>query len=281
MTITTYPDKPKLLGIAVALDGYADAWQARDDALLARIAELEKGTGDKPPTVFGASRPDLAPDRGIIPATRTYLNETQMPTTWQADGGLSRAVNYAASAVVLSVKAEIGSWLSRLLDSMAGLDLTVYVCPWHEPLDNWSSNPAGYHARFDAAVPLIVEHEHAVACTILDGATPASWETFKRDDVEVNGVDRYNPGIQKPKAYVPPADVFGPYLDWVAARGDRALIGETGTGLVNGDEAGRIAWLDDAHNVLADAKVEVACLWLGASSMVPTLAGWRGWLLGS
>lgn len=265
---TTIPDAPLRDQLDVALDRYTAGWTERDDALRKRIAELENTPAPGPDrTLFGCSKPDIAPAGSMFGVTRTYLGAGKRPTSFTADSGIRRAVEYSTDAVMLSWKDIPGGWLDSLLDSMSDLGRTVYATQNHEPIKEFTGRELEYHSRWAAALPIMSRYPFVVPAMILEGWQLDAWDRFYRDDVPVLGFDRYNPPLDNPTRYNAPATVFDPMIDYVESRGRRTIVGETGTRLVGSDEAGRERWAMDLHDYL-DGRVEAACWWLGHPDFV-------------
>lgn len=256
-----------------------------------RIADLAQQLadcqGEDPPppppppareTDFGVSRPDLVPGAPTQPVVRSYLSSRETPTSWDADSGLRRARLYADRGIIVSIKEVAGPWLAALLSTKPA-NRDVYVCPFHEPMDNFpptdSRAVAEYHRRFDLAVPIIRDNG-CIPVTILHGHPEgmANVAKYERDDVDLDGFDRYNPGIQNPSRYVAPAEVFGPCLEYVRKRGRRTMFAETGTGVVGSDVAGRLKWTRDMVVELDVPEVEAVAWWnMGGCAIDSQLAG--------
>lgn len=269
LTDTLAAQAPPVLALHQAWNEYVDAVVVQDNAIITqlrdRIVELEaqlETPGDYG-TLFGTSRPHAIGGGYEVPVVRAYVSDGKRPTSYSAmTTEAQRAMELATHAIILSWKEAPGAWLGDLLDDLRNVfpELALIGCQNHEPFDNFTTvaSRSEYHRRWDVAAPMMLEAGWS-SSTILDGSHPESWDWFARPDVELNGMDRYNPGIQTPKAYVDPATVYGPYVDWLD--GQPGLIAETGTGLVDGDDgSGRVAWTKAAHDWL-DGRVKFAAWW--------------------
>lgn len=265
--------------LAPAVAAVQEALDARDT----RIAELEARL--RPPTVFGTSRPDLTP--GLtwpVPAVRTYLQPRQRPTAVTADAGLRRAFAQVSGSglVWLSIKEDAGTWLDLLLtDAEARFpDVTIIATADHEPKSGWwdTGRIAEWQARQAALEDVLADHPSVEGWTVVEGSASAVagyWEAVVREK-QGFGVDSYNPGIQSPRAYVPPAEVHGPRFDRVRALGrTRTAVAETGTGVVAGDKgrAGQSRWVADNRAYLAGAEEVRAALWWNSGAGGPSGTG--------
>lgn len=280
MTITI-PEAPSPQPVFDALNELDERWLLRDRAQQDTIEQLRAQLPPTPPassTLFGCSRPD-ATTHAAVDVVRTYLTAGQHPSSWQADGGLTRAHAASNRAIIVSWKDAPGDWLRSLL-ATSPTDRTIYGCQNHEPLDNFTTPAAvaEYQRRWLAALEIMADFDHVKATPILDGHDVSSWPRFAVDGADVTGVDRYNTGIQKPARYVPPAELFD---NWLAFVGSGAtLIGETGSGPAGGDVAGLINWSRELHDVLADAgNVEAAAWWYQGTLQQP--AAFDAFLAGS
>lgn len=290
MSDTPNAEQAVLDGIGKLFRGYVSGRDVQDAAYRDQIADLqaqldEQGGGGAAVTVFGSSNAGSLPAGVELPAGRVYVSSGKKPTSWtQLPGDQRDTIARSTQQLVLSWKEAPGSWLWSLLDSIKKdrPDLIVNGCQNHEPFDNFTTaaGVAEYHKRWDAAVPPMREHG-VLPTTILDGSHPESWDDFARDDVVCNGIDRYNPGIQNPKSYTAPADVYGPYFDWLASDFG-ALIGETGTGRTPTDAtgSGQLSWTLAARAYLASQRMAgPACWWSqGGCTLTPQLA--QAWLEG-
>lgn len=239
---------------------------ARLTAEVARLQALLDADPGPVPTglVTGASTALAIPGHDRVPWARTYLQDAEQPDDYTKDAGVLRAVQRATTGVVLSFKAAPGPWLAFLVRSITALGLEVIVTYNHEP-ENDGKTPAevaAYHTAWTLTLTVVGDLPKVRTATILMGArTEVEWDTYFHAGVDLCGFDRYNPGIQTAKAYVPPDEVFGKVVAYAAKVGLPLLIGETGTNIVGTDANGRATWAADARAYLDDAGCVIACWW--------------------
>jgi hypothetical protein len=278
----TYRDDFAALGEGVdqVLAAKDDIIQQQDIILSGLRADLaECREGNTPPasgTVFGTSRPDNTPGVVLpVPGVRTYLSTGQRPTTVESSSALRRAYSQVApdGQVWLSIKEEAGAWLSMLIARCRQdyPNVSILLTSDHEPYDGWYANNrvAQWHGRQDSLEATMEGVAGVTLVTVMEGwhnesRSPGYWDAMYREEQQW-GVDSYNPGIQTPKAYVPPADVHGDVIAYAASKGKIAYIGETGTGYTNPTSlAARSQWVADNHTYL-DGKVAAAYWWNAGS----------------
>jgi hypothetical protein len=261
--------------------------QAQADQITQLEADLAAcREGNTPPasgTVFGTSRPDNTPGVVLpVPGVRTYLQPGQRPTTVESSSALRRAYSQVApdGQIWLSIKEEAGAWLSMLIARCRQdyPDVSILLTSDHEPYDGWYANNrvAQWHGRQDSLEATMGDTPGVTLVTVMEGwhnqqRSPGYWDAMYREEQQW-GVDSYNPGIQTPKAYVPPADVHGDVIGYAASKGKVAYIGETGTGHTSATTVNqRSQWVTDNHTYL-DGKVNAA-YWWNAGSDGPTGSG--------
>jgi hypothetical protein len=285
----TYRDDFAAIGESVdqVLAAKDDIIQQQDIMLSELRADLaECREGNTPPasgTVFGTSRPDNTPGVQLpVPAVRTYLSTGQRPTTVESSSALRRAYSQVApdGQVWLSIKEEAGAWLSMLIARCREQypNVSLLLTSDHEPYDGWyaTNRVTQWQGRQDSLEATMGDTPGVTLVTVMEGwhnqqRSPGYWDAMYREEQQW-GVDSYNPGIQTPKAYVPPADVHGDVIGYAASKGKIAYIGETGTGLTSTTTANqRSQWVTDNHNYL-DGKVNAA-YWWNAGNDGPTGSG--------
>lgn len=281
--VTAYEEATKALastGVSV------DMMQAEIDALTAENARLEAALADcNPPptaTVFGASKPEQTPGLVLpVPGYRTYLQPGSRPTTVAGDTGLItafRSVPATGGLVWFSIKEEAGDWLDSLLGNMGDLfgGVTVMATADHEPKDGWwdTGRMGQWQARQDSFEAVLGNHPKVEGWTVAEGSSLAAagagdayWTAMLRAR-QGFGLDSYNGGIQTPKAYKPVADVHGPRFKWITDHGKIPAVGETGTGVVQGDtgRVGQTAWTVDNRAYMVEQKVRASLLWNSGTS---------------
>lgn len=254
-----------------------------DNATLAQaLADCRAGTtppvpDPEPVTLFGTSRPDQALPPGTValpvPGIRTYLQPGQMPTALAQNAGLARAYGQVPAdggVVWFSIKEQAGSWLASLLADVAAKHpgVTTMLTADHEPRDGWWAvgKYDQWKARQAALEAVAAGLPGVELWTVVEGSSVALADSYWYETLrEAQGfaIDSYNPGIGKPKSYVPPAEVHGPRLDWIRAHGRTPAVGETGTGITAADttRAGQEQWAADNAAFLAAQQVRAAFWW--------------------
>lgn len=199
------------------------------------------------PTVFGSSFGVKPP--ALVPLGRSYLQPGERPTSWQGDFGTKSGVDGVTrpGKLWISPKVSDAAWLPQFAASLpAGVELMV--SPWHEPENDGRTGHdlADYVAAY-RAFKSVCDQVGALLLPILMKSKPEELNRRYLDAVlpyvGALGFDAYNEGIQSPKAYLDPAVVFEKPLRLADEYGLDLWIGETGTGLVDGDVGpGRVEW---------------------------------------
>lgn len=195
-----------------------------------------------------------------IDAIRVYLQPGDEPTAVSQDDQTRRADQWAGpeDLIWLSIKEKAGPWLESLVDDFQSkrpkgrLILTAD----HEPYNNWfvkgDAGIATYHARQQALEDLLLGRPGVELVQVLEGwhipaRTPGYYDKMWRPK-QGAGFDSYNDGnIGVPGSYRPPAVSHKGVLDYARSKGKVPYIGETGTGPVPGNAAGRLQWVKDSR----------------------------------
>lgn len=267
-----------------------------ENARLSReLADCLGGPPPDPPpdtalaTMFGASKNDAVPGYDKVDVGRVYYGN-QISTTWRF-GKCLDYVNHAVKAIWASFKADpdsaVESWIKSIADSpLVGFDfegrkikalLTVNHEPENDPVD-----VALYNRRYAALKAIADRYDYVLFGPIRMNSrsqveNDRYWPTV---EVDFDGWDCYNPGIQNPRAYVAVDQVYSKPLASSAKTGKPLFIGETGTGKTSGDSSGsgRRTWAAQAHGFLADQKNVGPVLWWNSAGCAfsdkPTADSW-------
>lgn len=285
---------------------YADAGQQADDRISGLEAALTQLQADF--DAYRAAHPDqpqparhwrgtslgvsVPGGRAPYHCVRVYLQPGERPLTWDADNAVRHAFSQVDAGGVLwvSAKEAPAQWLPAFLDSCAAqasrqrLGGVVYTQNHEFGNDGpggafpSSAQVSDYHQRWQAALRAAAQAGVMTADIQLGSQTPAQWDQLHVDGTTFCGFDRYNPGIQKPKRYVHPSDVFAQVIAYAKGVGKPLAIGETGTGVVGSDTAGRVQWAAVTRALLADpaSGCELVAWWNqgGCAMDEATAAAW-------
>lgn len=258
--------------LAAASDNVADAQAA--SALVREQAEALYPTEGG--MRVGASMGATYAGRDTVPVVRAYLGPGDKPSSWS--GNLADAYDESTVGIWLSIKTGDAAWLETLL-SDAPPDRIIIGTVWHEPENDDNDqghDEAGYHRDWDAVLPVMARYGVIPATVLMGSRSRDQWERYYRDDVVLQGFDRYNPGIQEATSYRDPSEVFAPVLGYAAEKGKPLAIGETGVNIVGGDVQGRAEWAAGSREHLA-ANGCVCALWWDSKKCAldaPTAAAW-------
>lgn len=243
-------------------------------------------------SIFGASKNDTVPGNTSVAIGRVYYGG-QISNTWK-QGNCQDYVNAADLAIWASFKDDPGAALESFIRSLSDAPLAGFAWPGkakvklilsvnHEP-ENDNLDVALYNRRYDALMAIARKYDYVIAGPIRMNSQPQAandryWPTAQ---VDFDGWDCYNPGIQTPKAYVAPSTVYSKPVASAKAKGLRLMIAETGTGKISSDTsgAGRQKWAKDAHAELARQNAGCGLWWNSAGCAFGDAATADAWLKG-
>lgn len=258
------------------------------------LADCQGGTPPQPVSLIGSSVgapiPGYAPsDLDVI---RTYLQPGDRPTSWTSDAKVHDAALNCNIAAWVSGKDAPDTWIEPFFASWNASGKKLIYSQNHEfgndgpasgttpPKFPTTAQISEYKRRWELVKQAAVGKPWVILVDCqLGNQSKTEWDKLFIAGLHGLGWDRYNPGIGKPvKGYQAPSVVFGPIIDYAAAKGLPVYIGETGSGIDGTNAAGRVKWAADVKAYLLDKKVAVACWWNQADVVMdaPTAKAWLG-----